>query len=107
MAGLNDLTIRFEGITVAAQAHPLGLPPSYSLQSIKDQVPTTSLTPDSFRDLFYPSGAIRLPTGGLMEALSYMKMIVPNLQWSSFWSLYGDLESKAWDNWSQITGLRR
>jgi len=107
MAALNDLTIRFGGLTVLAQDHPLGLPPSYSMQAIKDQVPTASLTPDGFRDLFYPAGAVRLPTGALMEALSYIKMIVPGLSWPAFWALYADLESKAWDNWSQITGYKR
>lgn len=107
MAALNDLTIRFGGLTVPAQDHPLGLPPSYSMQAIKDQVPTASLTPNGFRDLFYPVEAVRLPTGILMEALSYIKMIVPGIPWPDFWAYYEDLEAKAWDNWSQITGIKR
>ena len=107
MAALNDLTIRFGGLTVLAQDHPLGLPPSYSMQSIKDQVPTSSLSPDGFRDLWYPAGSFRSPTGCLMEALTYINMIVPGASWSEFRALYEDLEGKAWENYTLITGIKR
>jgi hypothetical protein len=77
------------------------------MQAIKDQVPGATLSPDGYKALLYPAEAVRLPTGNLMEALGYIMMIVPGLSWPTFWGLYADLESKAWDNWSQITGYKR
>ena len=107
MTALNDLTIRLGGLTVLAQDHPLGLPPSYSMQAIKDQVPGATLSPEGFRDLLYPVGTARNPTVSLMTALTYIRMIVPGIPWADFWNLYEDLEAKAWDNWTKITGYKR
>jgi hypothetical protein len=77
------------------------------MQAIKDQVPTASLTPNGFRDLFYPVEAVRLPTGVLMEALSYIKMIVPGISGPDFWAYHERLEAKAWENYTMVTGIKR
>ena len=105
MAALNDLSIRFGSLQVPAQDHPLGLPPSYSMQSVMDQVPGATLTPDGYRDLWYPKGTFRSPTGSLHEALSYFLMLVPSTSRLALDALYKDLEDKAWENWSQIIGV--
>lgn len=63
MSAPYDLTIHFGGLTVLAVYHPLGLPPVYSMQSIKDQVPGATMSPDNYRDQFYPHSAVRLPNG--------------------------------------------
>lgn len=105
MAALNDLTIRIGGLTVLAQDHPLGLPPSYSMQAIKDQVPGATLSPDGYKALYYPAWATRHPTGSLFEVLSYVLQLVPEMSLQTLDALYEDLEGKAWENWSQITGL--
>lgn len=107
MSAPYDLTIHFGGLTVPAVYHPLGLPPVYSLQSIKDQVPGVTMSPDDFRDLFYPHSAVRRPAGCLMEALNYIRHLVPGLSWDDQRVLHDDLEAKAWENWSYATGLSR
>lgn len=107
MADLHDLTIKLGGLTALAQDYPFGLPPVYSMQAIQDQVPGATFSPDDYRDLFYPATAIRLPTGILKEALGYLQRLVPSVSWAERDALYADLEAKAWENWSQITGVHR
>ena len=105
MAELYDLTIHLGALTVPAVLHPLGLPPGYSMHTVMDQVPGATLTPDAYRDLFYPAGAARHSTGSLFEVLSYYLMLVPSTPLATLDALYEDLEGKAWKNWGQINGM--
>lgn len=105
MAELYDLTIHVGALTVPVVLHPLGLPPGYSMQAVMDQVPGATLTPDGYRDLFYPTVAKRQPVGSLFEVLRYFLMLVPSTPLATLDALYEDLEGKAWKNWGQINGM--
>lgn len=105
MAVLHDLTLRLGTLTIPAELHPLGLPPVYSMQAVMDQVPGATFTPDDYRDLVYPAGVIRHPTSSLFEVLCYFLNLVPSTPLLTLDALYEDLEGKAWENWSQLTGL--
>lgn len=107
MAERYDLTIHLGALTVLAQDHPLGLPPSYSMQAIKDQVPGATLTPAGYWALCLPSttNAKSLPAESLFVVLSYFLMLVPSTPLATLDALYEDLEGKAWKNWGQINGV--
>lgn len=98
---MHDLTINFGGVIVPPIASDFGLPPVYSLSTILDQVPGASLTPDAYKALYYPANVERRPTGSLMEALVYIKMIVPNSSYQVMDELNADLEAKTWENWTE------
>lgn len=107
MAELYDLTIHLGAVTIPAKLHPLGLPPSYSMQAVMDQVPGATLTPDGYWALCLPStiNAKSLPTESLFVVLSYYLMLVPSTPLATLDALYEDLEGKAWKNWGQINGM--
>ncbi|AGZ33915.1 MAG: hypothetical protein ACOKSU_22385 [Pseudomonas sp.] len=98
---MHDLTINFGGVTAPPIASTFGLPPVYSLSAILDQVPEASLTPDAYKALYYPANVERRPTGSLIEALGYIKMLVPNSSYEVMDALYADLEAKTWENWAE------
>ncbi|GLH35676.1 hypothetical protein BR1R5_50650 [Pseudomonas sp. BR1R-5] len=98
---MHDLTINFGGVTAPPIDSTFGLPPVYSLSAILDQVPGASLTPDAYKALYYPPKVVRSPTGSLIEALGYIKMLVPNSSYEVMDALYADLEAKTWENWAE------
>lgn len=107
MAELYDLTIHLGALTVPAVLKPSGLPPSYSMQAVMDQVPGATLTPDGYWGLCLPgpTNAKSLPTESLFVVLSYYLMLVPSTPLANLDALYEDLEGKAWKNWGQINGM--
>lgn len=98
---MHDLTINFGGVTAPPIASTFGLPPVYSLSAILDQVPGASLTPAAYKALYYPPNVDRPSTGSLIEALGYIKMLVPNSSYGVMDALYADLEAKTWENWDE------
>lgn len=101
----HDLTIRLPGITLTPVNYSFGLPPGYSMQRVMDQVAGATFTPDDYRDLYYPSNAVRLSTGTLFEVLSYVLWLIPEYSLETLDAVYRDLEVKAWENCSHTTGL--
>lgn len=107
MAELYDLTIHLGALMVPAVLHPLGLPPSYSMQAVMDQITGATLTPAGYWGLCLPSmiNAKSLPAESLFVVLSYYLMLVPSTPLATLDALYEDLEGKAWKNWGKINGM--